>query len=342
MNDMPTVQLGNSANVQQQDQLTIIGFPGNGDVSSRPTDVLTSSVNNITVASIKTTDAGAQVIQVSGNVEHGDSGGPALDSSGAVVGIVSFGLSSPDSPGGTSFLQVSNSARDLVQSLNLDTTPGAFQKAWIQAFTDYAANTPGHWHKVQQEFQKIATSYPLFKAITPYLNYAQGQAKTERLSQPSSTPTASPSQNTFTAYAWTIGGVAIILLLVILLVAVAVRQRRRGKRQSKPIAPAMTKASRGQSPAAISQPGGRPAGVSVQRKQASPQDDGMTAFGAPPLVARTPPVQPSPSPATPQSTVVSGTLRPWPCGHMNRPGVNYCSICGEPAPPPPTSHRLEQ
>src|SRR2546430_4621290 len=129
LNDMPSVQLGDSTNVQQQDELTIIGFPGNGDVSNKPTDLLTSSINKISVSSIKTTDSGAEVIQVGGNVEHGDSGGPALDNSGAVVGIVSFGLSSSDSPGGTSFLQASDSARGLVQSLHLDTTPGAFQKA---------------------------------------------------------------------------------------------------------------------------------------------------------------------------------------------------------------------
>ncbi len=333
MNDIPSVQLGDSANVQQQDGLTIIGFPGNGDVSSRPTDLLTTSVNKITVSSIKTTDAGAQVIQVSGNVEHGDSGGPALDSSGAVVGIVSFGLSSPNSPGSTTFLQASNSARALVQSLNLDTTPGAFQKAWSQAFADYAANTPGHWHKAEQELQKIATNYPLFKAVTPYLNYALAQAKTERSPQSSPTPisSSSSSQNTIAAYAMTIGGIVIILLLIVLLVAVAVRQRRGGKKSSKPIAPAMDKASQGPRPSAIPQAGAKPAGASVQRQQASPQDDGMAAFGAP-SARPAPPVQSSP--AGPPSTVVSGTLRPWPCGHMNRPGVNYCSICGEPAPPP--------
>lgn len=40
LNDMPSVQLDDSGNVHQQDQLTIIGFPGSGDVSSRPTDFL--------------------------------------------------------------------------------------------------------------------------------------------------------------------------------------------------------------------------------------------------------------------------------------------------------------
>src|SRR5579883_995062 len=191
MNDMPLVAIGDSTTVQEQDQLRIIGFPGNGDVNmNNISQLLTSSINQIFVSSIKTTDTGAPVIQVSGNVEHGDSGGPALDSNGDVVGIVSFGLASPgSSTGGTSFLQASNSARALIQSLNLDTTPGQFQKLWSQAFTSYAANTRGHWHTAAQQFQQLATQYPQFQAVRPYLAYAQQQARTEVVT-PAATATA--------------------------------------------------------------------------------------------------------------------------------------------------------
>src|SRR5439155_18965054 len=92
MNNMAMVQLGDSSSVQQQDNLTIIGFPGNGEIAgNNATDLLTLSVNPVFVSSIKTTNTGAPVIQVAGNVEHGDSGGPALDNHGTIVGIVSFG-----------------------------------------------------------------------------------------------------------------------------------------------------------------------------------------------------------------------------------------------------------
>jgi S1-C subfamily serine protease len=334
MNDMASVQLGDSGNVQQQDQLTIIGFPGNGDVSNRPTDLLTASVNSINVSSIKTTDSGAQVIQVGGNVEHGDSGGPALDSNGAVVGIVSFGLSSPNSPGGTSFLQASNSARELVQSLNLDTAPGTFQKAWSKTFTDYASNAPGHWHKAQQEFEQMAAKYPLFKGITPYLAYTKEQAKTEQLAP--TTPSASPaSSNLFAAFALAIGGVLLLLLLLVLLFMVFFR--RRGKKSASSSTAKAVRPAQDARPVAIAQKGSNPAGDSRQQKQASSLDDTMVAFGAPP---NSPPTARSSSAST--QTVVSGTLRPWPCGHMNRSNARYCSICGEPAPPPPTSRRIEQ
>jgi len=335
LNDMPSVQLGDSTNVQQQDELTIIGFPGNGDVSNKPTDLLTSSINKINVSSIKTTDSGAEVIQVGGNVEHGDSGGPALDNAGAVVGIVSFGLSTAGSPGGTSFLQASNSAQGLVQSLHLDTTPGAFQKAWNQAFSDYAASAPGHWHKAQQEFARIAANYPLFKAVAPYLSYAQAQARNEQVPNSSRT-TGTSTGNPVVAYLWTIGAIVIILLLAVLLFGVFFGRRRKKSSASSAPTPAAGQAFQGPpSPAAISQQRSGPAEAVKQRLQASPHDEGMTAFGAPPAPM-------SSMQSTPAQSVLSGTLRPWPCGHMNRPSARYCSICGEPAPPPPTSRRIEQ
>src|SRR6266853_1860205 len=187
MNDMAMVQLGDSSSVQQQDNLTIIGFPGNGDIAGNSaTDLLTLSVNPVFVSSIKTTNTGAPVIQVAGNVEHGDSGGPALANNGTIVGIVSFGSASGQ--GSTSFLQASSSASALVQSLGLNTTPGPFQKAWNQAFTDYSSNIPGHWHKAQNEFKQIATTYPQFKGVQPYLDYATAQAKIEKAPQTQSTP----------------------------------------------------------------------------------------------------------------------------------------------------------
>ncbi len=339
MNDTPNVQLGDSSNVQQQDELRIIGFPGNGDVSARPTDILTASINIINVSSIKTSDSGSQVIQVGGNVEHGDSGGPALDSTGAVVGIVSFGLSSSNSPGGTSFLQASNSAKALVQSLNLDTAPGAFQKAWNQAFTDYAATSAGHWHKAEQEFTKLATNYPLFKAITPFLTYTQNQAKNEKLTPPTSHP--SPSrQNTILAYVWTFAGILLVLLLIVVMFRVVFSNRKK-KAKASDVNVRAAVSNLSQPGMTTAQPRANPPLMSVQQGSVLPQhgDDGMTAFGAPPKIVQQP-GQPFPpvlgGTGSPPNTIVSGTLRPWPCGHLNRSNARFCSICGEPAPPPTT------
>lgn len=363
MNDLAMVKLGNSSNVQQQDNLTIIGFPGNGDIAGQTaTDLLTLSVNKVFVSSMKTTNTGSPVIQVGGNVEHGDSGGPALDDQGNIVGIVSFGAAGS---GSTSFLQASNSAQRLVQSLGLDTAPGPFQKAWSQAFTDYASSTPGHWHKAQQEFQQIAAHYPQFKAIMPYLGYATTQAKTEKVPQPASqsSPTGSTSPGALTNNLAIIGGGVVVLLALLLFGGVALSRRRRKR---VPVTPA---------PAQLSNvpPPGQNRPLNPSQSTYGPQvNNGLTPFGAPPQrqpqsqvppsswpvqppvqampgqsqayprqpVPTGPPPYPTNSPTVPSNP--SGTLVPWPCGHMNRPVARYCSVCGEPAPPKPTVRRYEQ
>lgn len=417
MEDTPSVQLGDSSAVQVQDNLTIIGFPGNADVSMRPTDFLTSSVNRIFVSSIKTTESGAQVIQVGGNVEQGDSGGPALDSQGHVVGIVSFGT-----PGGTSFLQASNSARTLVQSLGLNTEPGPFQRAWSQAFNDYASTAPGHWHRAAQEFAALAARYPAFKAVIPYLNYARQQAAKEPQSSTSNESQGLPLPVV------AIGGLG--AALIVLLIAGAVVQLQRRQRKAR-MASAGTAISGLQSypyPAPTYGPGQRsgsgtpplparrppawpaqpdrqppawpqrpstlqsPAGTAGASAASQPplarpapsaypsgdpaEENTLVPFGGPPRVAANrgqpwpstseqaasiptaagsqpqpslPPkngeilttVRPGKAPL-PAAEPPTEQLRPWPCGHMNRPHARYCSTCGEPAPPPPTVRRIEQ
>jgi S1-C subfamily serine protease len=228
MDDMPMLHLGDSSAVQEQDQLTIVGFPGNGDVSTDPTDLLTSSINQVLVSSIKTTDSGSPLIQVGGNVEQGDSGGPALDSKGNVVGIVSFGAAATS--GSTSFLRTSNSAQQLIQEAGIDTTPSPFQKGWSQAFNDYASQVPGHWHKATQEFQQLANQYPQFKAINQFVQYASQQAQTEKVTQEPSNTSGNGNPNSGGSSAinplYIIAGGGALLLIVLVVAGLAVSRRR--------------------------------------------------------------------------------------------------------------------
>lgn len=177
--DTPSIQLDNSANVQALDTLTVIGFPANGDANNDPNNLLTPSFNLANVSAIKTDSDGAELIQVGGNIEHGDSGGPALDASGRIVGVVSFG--GADSQGITAFLRSSDSARRLLTTAGVSAAPGAFERAWRQAFEDYTATTPGHWHRAAREFAALLKTYPQFQGAAPYAAWAEAQARHESL-----------------------------------------------------------------------------------------------------------------------------------------------------------------
>ena len=306
MTDTPGVALGISDDVQQQDQLTVIGFPGNADVSQKPQAFLASSVSNVYVSAKKVSDSGAPLIQISGNVNHGNSGGPALNGKGEIVVVVSFGISNDNSNSieGTSFLQASSSALKLAQSISLDTTPGSFQKLWSQAFEDYAATTSGHWHKATQEFTQLKQSYPYFKAVDPFLNYAQTQHDNPVSATPTQGQNANPASSAahssglapWQVWAIIIGAVVLLLALAAGVFTVSVRKRRQYKSVFR-----------------LNVMGGKDV-PTIARSEASGsatisgQSSGSTDIG--------------------QHTL---SLKIWPCGHMNRPNARFCSICGEPA-----------
>ncbi|GHO85530.1 trypsin-like peptidase domain-containing protein [Dictyobacter formicarum] len=321
--DTLSVPLGDSTNVHPQDKLTIIGFPGNADVSKAPDSLLTSSLNQIYVSSLKTSNSGAPLIQVGGNVEQGDSGGPALDNNGNIVGIVSFGtLNTSGGQNGTSFLQASSSAQSMIKALNLDTKAGKQQTQWSQAFNTYATNNAGHWGQSQQEFANLQKNYPVFKAIQSFQNYAQQQAKNEHV-VPTRKPTSTPIQPTSkkTPVAWqaialTIGAVLVLLLLVGVLFMAALRQRPKSK-------PKKGSAASEQQALAAAAP-------AADKGQPDP------ASGTTPAPPVTPSTSGSPTSQSGQGSLPVGqntlSLKAWPCGHMNRPNARFCSICGEPAP----------
>ncbi len=197
LTDTPSITLDPSSTVAMQDKLTILGFPGNGDLpfdapelgGTDPTNWFTVSANVVTVSAIKKNGTGSQLIQVGGNVEHGDSGGPALDAAGHVVGVVSFGFS--DSlPAGTGFFRASDTAKPLITQANIDTRPGPFQLAWQQAFKDYASTSSGHWHKAATELNALATAYPGFQGVQAYKAYAVAAASGEKVTSASQAPDA--------------------------------------------------------------------------------------------------------------------------------------------------------
>ena len=232
LDDTPVVPIGDSDTVSPTDLLTVIGYPGNGDLgatisSESPNNFLDESINDVTVSALKTNpSSNGGLIQIGGNVENGDSGGPALNAQGQIVGVVSFGVDNTQ-PEGTSFLRASSTVSPLLAQASIDTTPGKFQTNWRQALTDYAASTSGHWHTAMKELQAIQQDYPLFNGVLPYLTYAQNQAQNE-----STSPINSIFSGQNTSFLIGAGLIALAVILVILIVVIISRSNRRAKREA--------------------------------------------------------------------------------------------------------------
>lgn len=328
LNNTLSVPIGNSDDVAPTDTLTILGYPGNGDInhfnSPKPTDFLTESINQVFVSAIKTNDNGGTIIQVGGNVEHGDSGGPALNAQGQIVGVVSFG--GQDIPAGTSFFQATSSVAPLLAQAGVDTKPGAMQTQWHTALTDYASTAPGHWHKAVADLTALQTNYPQFKGVKKYLDFATQQAQTEAdVSQPL-------GLDTNTLIGAGLGGLAVILLLTLIIVLVSSRRRSRKK--------AALAAAEAQKAAALansySYGYGAPGGYNAPGGYGPPTNQPPTNMSVGWMTPTTPPSawQPptgvQPGSQWPQTPVATATASRPLCvnGHPMQPHEVYCGICG--------------
>ena len=98
--DLPVVHLGNSSDLKLQQLVFPFGYPG--VVSYEKHDLLGEktalevSITRGTVSALKVDVKGVPVIQTDATIGHGNSGGPACNENGEVIGISTFGSSAED------------------------------------------------------------------------------------------------------------------------------------------------------------------------------------------------------------------------------------------------------
>jgi len=80
--DVPTLKLGNSSQSKVGEEVLLIGAPRG----------LEQTVSNGIISGIRTLDDGTRVLQTTAAASPGSSGGPLLDRTGNVVGILTFSL----------------------------------------------------------------------------------------------------------------------------------------------------------------------------------------------------------------------------------------------------------
>jgi S1-C subfamily serine protease len=90
--DLPTLRLGNSESLQIGDRLHIIGFPGVvlGHELLNASAKMEASVTSGGVSGFRQDRANRPVIQTDAPAAWGNSGGPALNGNGDVVGVLTF------------------------------------------------------------------------------------------------------------------------------------------------------------------------------------------------------------------------------------------------------------
>jgi len=212
--NLPTIALGDSDRVQVGQPIRILGFPGvvlYHDLLDKRSAV-EASVTSGLVSSLKVDARGGQVIQTDAAASWGNSGGPAINDRGEVVGMLTFISLTPDETQaiqGFNFLVPVNTVKEFARSAGVPLDKASpFNTVWHEAVNRY---TRGDWAGAQARLDAA-------NRLLPNLPDVQRLQTDVQLRLLQSSPWSNPLL---------LGGVAVAALAAVGGAWVMVRRRRR-------------------------------------------------------------------------------------------------------------------
>lgn len=178
--NFPALPLGKMEDVPVGSEILVVGYPGvvmgsNSlllDTSANTQPTFTRGV----VSSFKQAKGNKKnLIQTDASINHGNSGGPAVSSSGQVIGIATYGLV-PDSGGGNyNFLRDIADLKDLMAKNKIISDTGPTYTTWKSGLDNYWIS---YFKYSAGDFEKVATLYPNHPTVKSYLSDADSKINT--------------------------------------------------------------------------------------------------------------------------------------------------------------------
>lgn len=169
----PVTKLGSISEIIQGSNLMLLGYPGNAtdnglvEATNSTVTLTTGKVSAIKYAA----GSNKKLIETDTTIGHGNSGGPAFDDAGNVVGIATYTADASGTGGG-----IFNYIRDIADfeglainsSLRFNTTSPTQQK-WQEGI-DYFYSA--HYSKALADFKEVKTLYPFDSRVQEFINTA--------------------------------------------------------------------------------------------------------------------------------------------------------------------------
>lgn len=173
-NNYPALPLGSLTDVSSGEEIQIIGFPGIAgandsillDTSANAEPTITRGV----VSALKKAKGNQKnLIQTDASINHGNSGGPAIDSNGNVIGIATYGLVPEEGGGNYNFLRDIGDLKDLMAKYNITSDVGPTYKEWQNGLNNYWLS---YFKYAKTNFSKVKELYPIHPTVDKYLSAA--------------------------------------------------------------------------------------------------------------------------------------------------------------------------
>lgn len=155
----PMVQLGDISTISQGGNLNIMGFPGIASSNGLVSETKTAATLTTGKVSSKKKDTGNHnLIETDTEIGHGNSGGPAFDDEGSVVGIATYAVDTGGQGDGTlNYVRDIDDFKKIAAKESLDFTVSETQALWNKAIQQFYT---ARYKKAVANFSKVKELYP--------------------------------------------------------------------------------------------------------------------------------------------------------------------------------------
>lgn len=163
----PALELGTIKGLREGSRVIIAGYPTlvEGDEDPRAAiSYKTSTKPTITqgiVSSVKEDLTGSTILQTDASIDHGNSGGPAFNSEGEVIGIATFMAESKS--GNFNFLRDVNELKELMSKNKVDNELGKLNNSWRNGLRSFRNQRYGEATKYFKEVEILSPSHSTVK-----------------------------------------------------------------------------------------------------------------------------------------------------------------------------------
>lgn len=169
--DLPTISLGDDTAMRAGDRVYVIGYPQSESIQlllapeSQTETTLTSGL----ISARKTMAGGWDVLQTDTTINHGNSGGPAFNEKGEVIGIATFGAidwSTGKEITGVNFLVPSSIIKQYLHEINVTPQQSRLTRLYNEGLTSFERK---HYSAALDKFREINELNPGYPYVQAYI-----------------------------------------------------------------------------------------------------------------------------------------------------------------------------
>jgi S1-C subfamily serine protease len=171
--NLPTVRLGDDASISTGDPIYVIGYP---DVATfhpllAEESVIEPSLTSGLISARKTMQGGWSTLQTDAAITHGNSGGPAFNSKGEVIGLATFGSVDFQHGGtqiqGMNFLVPISVAKQFLNEINITPRESQLSKTYEEGLALYDKQ---QYRAALEKFREVNELNPGYPYVSNYIS----------------------------------------------------------------------------------------------------------------------------------------------------------------------------